>query len=95
MAARKKATAADGYVGKAPLTIVKTTAGQSVYVYAGKKVPADVPEAELKRLHDDGFIAAIEAPATKTAARAPQSDQRTPAGQKTEGDQSGAAGTDD
>ena len=83
MAARttKKTTASpEGYIGKAPLTILRDAQHRQVYVYRGQTVPAGIPETELLRLAAGGYIAAKETPkAPATTARATSS--RAPAKQ--------------
>lgn len=73
MAGRKKPTGP--LVGKEALTIIKTATGSHAYVYAGQPVPGDVPDEELQRLYDEGFITdapkveAEQTPATPTPSR--------------------------
>ncbi|WOF23836.1 hypothetical protein N8K70_03910 [Microbacterium betulae] len=60
---------ADGYVGKEALTIIKLPNGTQAYVYAGQKVPADAPDAEITRLLKEGFIAEAPAPSASSRSR--------------------------
>lgn len=50
------------YIGVAPLTMARTTAGGYVSVYAGNPVPGGVTSEDLKRLLDEGFLGEQEAP---------------------------------
>lgn len=45
-------------VAKAPLVLAKDEEGRFVYIYKGGTVPGNVPEDEVKRLEEDGFIGA-------------------------------------
>lgn len=47
-------------MGKAPLTIVRTTAGQAVYVYRGKPAPTNLSKEDLDRLLAGGFLHHVE-----------------------------------
>ena len=47
---------AKNYIGKAPLTMARTTEGGYVYVYEGAPVPANTDADDLKRLVDEGFL---------------------------------------
>lgn len=47
------------YVGIAALTMVRQTNGAYQYVYVGQPVNGDVPDEELERLLDEGFIAEL------------------------------------
>lgn len=47
-------------IGKAPLTLVRTTAGAVVYVYRGKPAPTNATKDELDRLVKGGFLHYVE-----------------------------------
>lgn len=47
----------NSYVGVAPLTMARTTAGGYINILAGDLVPESVREDDLKRLVDEGFLA--------------------------------------
>lgn len=72
---------AKNYIGKAPLTMVRTTAGSYVHVFAEDAVPADITDDDLKRLLDEGYI--VEAPAAEDSA---DSDGGAPAKSATKAD---------
>lgn len=79
---------ADGYVGKAALTIVRMPNGTQAYVYAGQKVPADAPDDEVTRLLKGGFIAEVKAsakPAGRQASTPPAPPASTPPGSTADG----------
>lgn len=54
MAGRKKPTGP--LVGQEALTIAKTSSGSHAYIYKGQPVPKDIPDSEVQRLLDEGFI---------------------------------------
>lgn len=56
--AKKPTLAAGGYIGKEKLTIARRANGTQVYVWRGQVVPSDIPEAELLRLAEGGYIEA-------------------------------------
>lgn len=47
-------------VGIAPLTMVRTTAGRSEYVYLGAQAPADILPEDAIRLVAEGFLADVD-----------------------------------
>lgn len=47
-------------LGKAPLTLVRTTAGSVAYVYRGKPAPTNATKEELDRLIKGGFLEYVE-----------------------------------
>lgn len=49
------------YVGKAPLTLVRTTTGSSEYVYAGAVAPDGIAADDLERLLDEGYLVEVVA----------------------------------
>ena len=76
------------YMGKAPLSLVRTLHGSVEYVYAGHPAPEGIVPEDLDRLVDEGFLVEVpqspeeaKAPAKKAAAakKAPAAT-KTPAG---------------
>lgn len=54
------ATTIKRLLGKAPLTLVRTTAGSVSYVYRGKPAPTNTTKEELDRLIKGGFLEYVE-----------------------------------
>lgn len=54
------------HVGVAPLTLVRTTAGRSEYVYAGQVAPEGILDEDLDRLVDEGYLAELDVVPTVT-----------------------------
>lgn len=93
-ATAKKATLAPGgYIGKEKLTIARRANGTQVYVWHGQAVPSDIPEAELLRLAEGGYIEAK--PTTDKARTSNRSAGGAPgaAGDKGTSTAAGSAGT--
>src|SRR5690348_7764603 len=44
------------YIGKAPLTLVRTQHGSVEYVYAGQPAPGGIDRGDLRRLLDEEFL---------------------------------------
>lgn len=47
-------------IGIAPLTLVRTRAGRSEYVYAGALAPEDIVDEDVTRLVNEGFLEEVE-----------------------------------
>ena len=47
------------FIGAAPLTLVRTTAGPAAYVYAGQPAPAGIDE-QLDRLVAEGYLVEVD-----------------------------------
>lgn len=98
-ATKKVTLSPNGYVGKEKLTIARRANGTQVYVWRGQNVPADIPEDEVLRLAQGGYIEPKDAPAgagnprqTKRAATTPATPPATgDEGDVDEGDGDGDA----
>ena len=47
------------YIAITPLVIARDETDRDVYIYNGQPVPGNVSETSVKRLLEDGFIAAL------------------------------------